>query len=192
MSPKRTTLLAAWAAGGLLAAAAVAAAPVSAPLALAAGPASAGRALSHGGGYRPSHPGGRPSPGWSGHRGHWDHSNWGWGLGLAIGIPWALGWYEPWWGPGYYPPYAYGPVYRGYAYRDWCAEDEDCLRERMAQSQPAPPTTQAPPAVPGEAGTPTQRPLHLNYCDSAKAWFPQVRACPEGWRFVAPQYDPVR
>jgi hypothetical protein len=168
------------------------AAATSVSLALA--PLSASAApRGHGGGVSGSH-GGYHAPGAPG-RGsdrHWGHSRyhgssgWGWGLGLAFGIPWALGWYDPWWwGPGYYyPSYAYGPVYRGYA--DACAQDEDCWGERLARAAPPPPTTQVEPASPGE---PTQHPLHLNYCDSAKAWFPQVRECPGGWRLVLPQYE---
>ncbi len=138
---------------------------------------------------------------WSGHSGgswggsrhggyHHGGSHWGWGLGLAIGLPWALGYYDPYWGgpywgPAYYPPRAYVPVPV-----DPCAQDEDCLRERLSRSEAPLPTTQVPAPAPGTAeGMPTQRPLHLNYCESAKAWFPQVSACPEGWRFVPPRYD---
>jgi len=172
MSPKRIALAGSLAAAAALVAAGVAAAPPP------------------GGPYRPSHAGHPGSPHGGGHGGHGGDAYWGWGLGLAIGVPLALGWYEPWWGPGYYPPSAYGPVYRGYAYRDWCAQDEDCLRERMAQSLPAPPTTEIVPAAPGADGAPTQRPLHLNYCASARAWFPQVRSCPGGWRLVLPEYNP--
>jgi hypothetical protein len=65
-----------------------------------------------------------------------------------------------------------------------------CWQERAA-GEPTPPTTEVAPAAPGEDGGPTQRPLHLNYCDSARAWYPQVRTCLSGWRLVRPEYRPV-
>ncbi len=44
------------------------------------------------------------------------------------------------------------------------------------------PTTQV---VPGP-GAPNQGPLYMNYCESAKAYYPKVTTCPEGWKFIAP------
>ncbi len=125
----------------------------------------------HGGGYGHYHGG----HGWG----------WGWGLGwgLALGLPLAYGA----WGPSYYPSYAYGPVYRGYA--DPCGLDEECRRAYQAPVAPEAPTTQAPPPAAGEGDGPTQRPLHLNYCDASRAWYPHVRSCPGGWRFVRPEYN---
>jgi hypothetical protein len=123
--------------------------------------------------------------------GHGGHGYRGWGWGIGLGVPLALGWYDPWWGLPYYstyPTYGYAPVYRGYA-GNACEQDEDCWRARMAPAEPAAPTTQVPPAIPGEADLPVERPLHLNYCDAAKAWFPQVRSCPGGWRMVRPSYN---
>ena len=196
MSPKGIVLVAAVAAAGVLAAADVSAAPAGHASAMA----GSGAAPGHRGSHRLSHPGGqRPGRGGHGHGGYhghsnWEgHSNWGWGLGLglAYGVPWALGWHDPfWWGSTYYAPYAYGPVYGSYGYA--CGLDDDCMRERLARSEPAPPTTEVAPAAPGEAGGPVQRPLHLNYCDSAGAWFPYVRTCPGGWRFVAPEFGAPR
>jgi hypothetical protein len=194
MNIKRIVLVVSLAVAGLLGAAEIPAAPASRSHGISvSGPRHPGAAPSHRGNFRPSHPGShRPSPGTHWNRGHWNNSHWGWGLGLGIGVPWALGWYDPFWGPAwghaysYYPPYAYGPVYRGYGYA--CEQDEDCWRERQSRSEPAAPTTEVAPAAPGEEGGPTQRPLHLNYCDSAKAWFPHVRTCPGGWRLVLPDY----
>ena len=40
--------------------------------------------------------------------------------------------------------------------------------------------------VPRGEGVPTQGPLYMNYCGSAKAYFPKVTTCPEGWKFVKP------
>lgn len=198
MNPKRMLLVAALAAAGFLAAAEIPAAPAGRNSGIASsGPRHSTAAPASRGDFRPSHPGGhRPGPGTHWNRSHHGHSNWGWGLGLAIGVPWALGWYDPFWGgPTYYAPYApyaYGPAYRGYSEGYACAQDEDCWRERLAGSEPAPPTTEVAPAAPGEEGGPTQRPLHLNYCDSARAWFPHVRTCPGGWRLVTPDYGAAR
>lgn len=180
MSHKRIALLVSLAAAGLLGAADLTAAPVPKPIAASRAHAPLGHSHGH-----------RGSPGARWNRGSRAHSpHWGWGLGLAIGVPWALGWYEPSWGPAYYPPYAYGPVYRSYSRA--CEPDEECWQERLARSEPTPPTTVAGPLVPGEEGGPTQRPLHLNYCDASKAWFPHVRTCAGGWRLVLPDYGGTR
>lgn len=126
------------------------------------------------------------------HGGYYRPGYWGWGWGLAIGLPWAYyGWYDPWyWG---YPRYYARAPY------DACAQDDDCWSERRALSEPPAPTTQVPPsgaiapapvAPAGAAeGAPTQRPLHLNYCDAAKAYYPAVTSCPSGWRMTGPAYN---
>ncbi|HRE14749.1 MAG TPA: hypothetical protein PLD37_11190 [Usitatibacteraceae bacterium] len=133
------------------------------------------------GGHRPSH---GHWHGGHGHHGHWG-SGWAWGLGLGLGLPLALGWYDPYWGYAGVPLRTWEPAYRSRS----CLDDEDCGSDgRFGPIEPAT-TTQAPaPAGTATAGGPTQRPLHLNYCDSARAWYPAVAACPEGWRHVAPQY----
>jgi len=156
----------------------------AAAFALAALPAAA--APPRGGGY-----------GWHGghghHGGHGSGGSWGWGWGIAVGVPWALSLYDPWyWG---YPRPPYGPAYAG-APVAWCGPDEDCWRERPLAAEPPPPTTQVPPSAavgPGATplpagGAPTQRPLHLNYCEASRAWFPAVTACASGWRFTPPAY----
>lgn len=136
-------------------------------------------------GYR-GHSGHGGSHGYSGHSGYHGGSYWGWGL--AYGIPLGLGLYgSTAWGYPYYPAYAYGPAYPAYGYS--CAYGEDCWR--AAQAEPTPPSTVVPPPAPGEDGGPTRRPLHLNYCDAARAWFPHVRSCPGGWRLILPEYDPA-
>lgn len=192
------SLLVSFATAVSLAAPPAAAAPSS-------GPGASNASGSRGGGYRPVNPGGsRPGYpggagrhggyGHSGHYGHYSHGHyggyypgWGWGVGIGLGVPWGLGWYDPWWGWGSYPSYGYGAAYPNYAYA--CELDEDCLRARESRNEPAAPTTEVPPAAFGAEGGPTQRPLHLNYCDSARAWFPQVRTCPGGWRLVRPEYS---
>ena len=150
---------------------------------------------SGGSGYRHYSGSGYRHYGGSGHgysHGHYYGSNWGWGL--ALGLPLALGYYDPYWygGWGYGGPYYGYPAY-GYSYPGSgfpCAPYEECYRDQVARSEPTPPTTEVPPPAPGADGAPTQRPLHLNYCDSARAWFPHVRSCPEGWRMVRPEYAP--
>ncbi|MGZ5098829.1 MAG: hypothetical protein ACXWG9_15335 [Usitatibacter sp.] len=129
---------------------------------------------SHGGAI---HGGGAP---------HWGGTNWGHGrswsrgywsgprVGLYIGAPLLLG--------------AWGwPYYYGY---DWDYPRSTVIY-REVERYPQPygeepgellPSTQIPP---GE-GAPTQGPLYMNYCESAKAYFPKVTTCPEGWRLATP------
>ncbi len=184
MSMMRIALLACLSGAGLAGVAETPAAPVGRPGIAVSSPGRPVAGPSHRGVGRPGGHRLAPRLHWRGS--HGGHSHWGWGLGLAIGVPWVLGWHDPWWSSTYYPPYAYGPIYRHYG--DACEQDEDCWRERLARSEPAPPATEVAPAAPSEEGGPTQRPLHLNYCDSAKAWFPHVRTCPGGWRHVRPDY----
>jgi len=33
---------------------------------------------------------------------------------------------------------------------------------------------------------PQQGPLYMNYCESARAYFPKVTTCPEGWKLSNP------
>jgi hypothetical protein len=91
------------------------------------------------------------------------------------GYPYSYGYYYPSYSYSYpYPyPYAYD-YYNGYppaAYGPETPHDEDL--------------GPAPQAAPGPA-SPTQGPLYMNYCESAKAYYPKVAQCPEGWRFIAP------
>jgi len=41
--------------------------------------------------------------------------------------------------------------------------------------------------APYSPGAPTQGPTYMNYCDSARAYYPKVTSCPEGWKFVPSQ-----
>ncbi|MBK7661064.1 MAG: hypothetical protein IPJ28_19010 [Betaproteobacteria bacterium] len=139
-----------------------------------------------------------PSRGGGGHRhgGHGHHGGGyaGWGWGLAVGVPWALGFYDPWYRS--YPGYGYGAYYAPAPYAT-CEPNTDCWIERQAQAEPPAPTTQVPPpgrfdapAGPAPAeGAPAQRPLHLNYCEASRAWFPAVTSCASGWRMTRPAYD---
>jgi len=185
MIPPRKAFLACLLAVAAFAALPVASAPAQRPS--SGGPGFGGHA-GYGGHGR--HGG---SHGHSGHSGYRGGSYWGWGL--AVGIPWGLGWYgSAAWGYPYSPAYAYGIAYPDYgmaypAYGYSCAYGQDCWR--AAQAEPTPPSTVVPPPAPGKDGGPTRRPLHLNYCDSARAWFPHVRSCPGGWRLVLPEYNPA-
>jgi hypothetical protein len=142
--------------------------------------ATAAQAQHHGGGHWS---GGHAGAGahWGGHGGHWSGGHWGghwggwhgwWGprVGFYFGVPLYWGW-PYWWDGYYYPyyaypvyPYAYGPAYYGPA---------------GGSSEPPAETTQ----VPRGPGAPTQEPAYRNYCQSAKAYYPKVTSCPEGWRF---------
>jgi len=114
----------------------------------------------HGGGY------------W--HGGHWhgggyypSHAV----VGFYFGAPWVWGpWY--WWGYPY--DYSYSPYY---APSDPAAAYPEGTIE-------VPPTTQVDPNAPG---APAQAPAYMNYCVSAKAYYPKVTTCPEGWKFVPSQ-----
>ena len=110
--------------------------------------------------------------GW--HGGPWRGGYWGPRVGLYFGAPLLFGAYA--WGWPYYDGYYYGPRV---VYRDVIREPEviETIRE-----VPAPQISPAP----GAAGAPAQGPLYMNYCASAKAYFPKVTACPEGWKFIAP------
>jgi hypothetical protein len=138
---------------------------------------SVGARGGHGGGGNWNHGGG--GRGWSGYRGGYRgggyyRSYWGPRVGLYVGAPLLIG---GWGWPYYYDNYYYpgSPV----IYRDV---------ERYPQSYGEPggelmaPSTQ----VPQGEGAPTQGPLYMNYCESAKAYFPKVTTCPEGWRLATP------
>ena len=119
------------------------------------------------------HSGGHWSGGhWGG--GHWSGGHWRGSFGVFVGAPLF------WWGwPGYYDPYySYGPYYG----------PPVVYREREVVPYPegemSPPVTEG--ARPGP-GAPAQGPLYMNYCESARAYYPKVTSCPEGWKFVAPQ-----
>jgi hypothetical protein len=119
-----------------------------------------GRVISGGGHFSGGHFSG-------GHRFYGPRFGFFFGAPLLIG---GLGWpyyYD------YYYPYGYPP---GVVYRDVPAPVYE------EPGQVIPPTTQA---VPGP-GAPAQGPLYMNYCESAKAYYPKVTSCPEGWKFITP------
>jgi opacity protein-like surface antigen len=91
-------------------------------------------------------------------------------FGVFIGAP--ILWSSWYWGYPYYYDY-YGPrvIYR----------DVEPYPASYPEGyiEPAPTTDIGPRTQ----GAPAQAPAYLNYCDSAKAYFPKVTSCPEGWRF---------
>lgn len=128
---------------------------------------------SGGGQYR----GGRHGAYYGGHHGgyRYGHGQWHGGLSLHYGVPiwgpWYYGLYSSWpYYDAWYPSPYYGPAPYPYA---------------VADAGPPPPTTEVPPFA---QGAPTQRPLYLNFCESAKAYYPKVTTCPEGWRLATPSY----
>ena len=101
---------------------------------------------------------------WSGGHGHWYPR-----VGFYVGAPllWSA-WY--WGGPYDYYYYPRTVVY-------------DRVIERYPSSYPdgvMEPGTE----VPRGQGAPMQGPAYMNYCDSAKAYYPKVTSCPEGWKFI--------
>lgn len=133
---------------------------------------------SGGGHWSGGHSGGHWSGGsrWSG--GHWGGGHWGPRWSFAFGVP--LFWGPYYWGAPYYSPY-YSPYYDGYYYG--YPEAPTVYQEReVVPYDTMPPTTQAQPGP----GAPSQGPLYMNYCASAKAYYPKVTQCPEGWKFIEP------
>jgi len=132
----------------------------------------------HGGGHWSGGHGGSWHGG--GHGGYWHggHSHggyyggWWWGWPVAWSA--AYWWGYPYWGYGY--PY-YG--YYGYPYSYDYGYPYDGAGYGAPAYQDAPTTE----VVPGP-GAPQQAPAYMNYCDSAKAYYPKVTSCPEGWKFL--------
>jgi hypothetical protein len=108
--------------------------------------------------------------GWGGHRGgHWGGHWHGPRLGLYIGAPLLFGSY--YWGAPWYDYYGPRVVYR------------EVIREPEYIEVEREPATSAPA---NRDGAPTQGPAYMNYCASAKAYYPKVTSCPEGWKFLTP------
>jgi hypothetical protein len=120
-----------------------------------------------------------------------------WGSGRVVsgghwgGGHWSGGshWYGPRFGLYVGAPLLFAPWYYGYPYDYYYPRTTVIYRDVDAypatypdypEGYMAPPSTEvAPPA----AGAPQQAPAYRNYCESAKAYFPKVTTCPEGWRF---------
>ena len=181
-------LVAAVAAGGMLAAAQAEAQsnnPVSrgargtsamprsaSPAGNAAGVEHGGRNWSRGDGNHGHRGGGH----WGGHRwwhgGHHGYRSWypRWGFYFGVPVFWsAWYWGGPYWND-YYPGGAvvYREVERGAVFPE-------------GEIGPA-----ASTEIPRGEKLPAQGPLYMNYCESAKAYFPKVTTCPEGWKLATP------
>lgn len=187
MNGLKTLPIAILATFGLAAALAVDAATIAKPGASVSGGRGGGGHYSGGGGGRYSgggqygggryggYSGGRHGAYYGGHPGGYRHGHWHGGLSFHYGVPiwgpWYYGLYSSWpYYDAWYPSPYYGPAPYPYA---------------VADAGPPPPTTAVPPIA---EGAPTQRPLYLNYCESAKAYYPKVTTCPEGWRLATPGY----
>ncbi|HEY8024321.1 MAG TPA: hypothetical protein VIF60_07135 [Burkholderiaceae bacterium] len=124
-----------------------------------------GNSAPHGGARGP----GNAHGGYGGHGGHSGRGDGGWhrggsawwGLGLGLGLGWELA-------PHVYPYSPYGDYYYPYS----------------------------PPVVvvePAPVELPSNPPATANwyYCESAKAYYPYVRQCPEAW-LIVPARPPER
>ena len=137
---------------------------------------------SSGGGWHGG--GGGHGGGWHGggyHGGYWHGGHYHYYSSVGFYWGWPAYWGPWWWGyPAYYYPY-YGGYYYPYpadgAYGGYPAAPG-------YEEGTMPPSDFAPANNPG---SPTQAPAYMNYCESAKAYFPKVTTCPEGWKFVTPQ-----
>ena len=114
--------------------------------------------------------------------GHWTG-----GRAVSGGHHWSGGhFYGPRLGLYVGAPFLFAPWYYGYPYDYYYPRSTVIYRDVEPYPEPypegymSPPSTEvAPPAV----GAPQQAPAYRNYCESAKAYFPKVTTCPEGWRF---------
>ena len=124
-----------------------------------------GGSTAHGG----SHGGGHARGGhWGGHR-HWG-GYWGPRLGFYFGVPVAVG--LGYWGY----PYAWDYPRETVVYREMAPAPEGGQLVPQAPAEPAS----------GSAPAPASGPLYMNYCESAREYYPKVSRCPEGWKFVTP------
>lgn len=105
-----------------------------------------------------------------GHR-HWGHRHWHPSWGFYFGAPLIVG-------AGGWPYYDY---WYGYPGPRIVHREVEHYPEGVMVGPPVSTTE-----VPRGEGAPTNGPLYMNYCESAKAYFPKVTSCPEGWRLATP------
>ena len=123
---------------------------------------------SHGGHWSGGYRGGYVGPRWygGGYRSRW----YGPRVGFFFGVPVVLG--LGYWGSPYYWDYPRETV----VYREVIREPAEGEVRDAPSGSPEPRSEPAP----------SSGPLYMNYCESAKAFYPKVRNCPEGWKFITP------
>jgi hypothetical protein len=121
---------------------------------------------------------GRGGHGARGHGGHWNqgHRHWGHGHGH-----WRGGW-GLWLGA----PLVFGAAYGWPYYYDYPRETIIYREREVFPEGTIEPAPEATTQVPRGEGAPSQGPLYMNYCESARAYFPKVTTCPEGWKLATP------
>ena len=100
--------------------------------------------------------------GYHGHYGGYYHGHAN--VGIVIGAPLF--------GPWYYPPYYY-PYYSPYYYPPAVIENT------------------APPTYIEQPAKQAPQTAYWYYCRAAKAYYPYIKECPEGWQRVLPQPAPA-
>ena len=122
----------------------------------------------YGWGYRPYYPYWRAGWGWGG---------WGWG-----GWGWGVGWYPGW--------YGYGPGYWG-----WSA-GAPVVVDPSASGAWVLPQSASGGYIEKDAehGAPSSGPPQQwwYWCESARAYYPYVESCAQGWQRVEPRVPPSR
>ncbi len=138
-----------------------------------AAPAGNSARVDHGGRHRDR--GWSGTGRWAGHpHGHWGgYRHWAPRWSFYFGVP--VLWGSSYWGAPYW--------YDSYPGRTVIYREVE--RDGPFQEHRIGPATTEVPRGEGEGG-PVQGPLYMNYCESAKAYFPKVTTCPEGWKFVKP------
>jgi len=104
---------------------------------------------------------------------------------LVCGVAPAYAWWRPiligppYWGPYYAPPVVVEPSPPPVVVQP---------TPPPVVVQPAPPPLVVQPQAPQVYVQPDDRAVHdFYYCESAKAFYPNVKDCPQGWTRVAPQ-----
>jgi len=96
---------------------------------------------------------------------------------------------------GVVPAYAWwrGPVWIGPPYWGYAPPVIVEPSPPAVVVQPSPPPVVVQPPAPQVYVQPDDRAAHESYyyyCESAKAYYPYVKECPQGWTRVAPQPSP--
>ena len=115
---------------------------------------------------------------WSG-GGNWNGGHWGgghFGHSHFFGPRFSFFVGAPVFWPGYYWGYPY--------YYDWYYPRAVYVEPAYRAYPASTPEDAATTVVPSAPGAPQQAPAYLNYCESAKAYYPKVTSCPEGWKFL--------